>query len=185
MALVAALVLVTFVDLTDWTIPNEVTFPGMPLGVACAVVGMVYPESGLLYDDPLMSLVGLVIGGGALYLMDVLSLLLLKKRGMGFGDVKLMAMFGAFFGPLGVLVIIVIASLFGSIIGVIMIILTRGKPSAAPAAQPGETDDDAMTPGGHYLPFGPYLVLGCLAYIFYGPEIVQRYLDYLNVPGPM
>jgi leader peptidase (prepilin peptidase)/N-methyltransferase len=185
MAFVGAMVLVTFVDLTDWIIPNEVTFPGIPLGVVCALVAMIYPESGLLYDDPLMSFVGLLIGGGSLYLMDMLSLLLLKKRGMGFGDVKLMAMFGAFFGPLGVLVIIVIASFFGSAIGLTIIILSRGKPTELPETPEGEEDDDAMTPGGHYLPFGPYLVLGALAYLFYGPEIVQRYLDYISIQGPM
>ncbi len=185
MAFVAAMVLVTFVDLTDWIIPNEVTYPGIPLGVVCALVAMMYPGSGLLYDDPLMSFVGLLVGGGSLYLMDMISLLLLKKRGMGFGDVKLMAMFGAFFGPLGVLVIIVIASFFGSAIGLAMIALTRGKPTEAPKPADGEEDDDAMTPGGHYLPFGPYLVLGALAYLFYGPEIVRTYLDYISVQGPI
>jgi leader peptidase (prepilin peptidase)/N-methyltransferase len=185
MAFAAAMVLVTFVDLTDWTIPNEITFPGIPAGVVCAVVAMIYPESGLIYNDPLMSFVGLLVGGGSLYLMDLISLLLLKKRGMGFGDVKLMAMFGAFFGPLGVLVIIIIASFFGSAIGVTMILINRGKPAAPPESAQADDDDDAMTPGGHYLPFGPYLVLGALTYLFYGPEIVQRYLDYISVQGPM
>src|SRR3989304_5300826 len=47
MLLAAALVLVTFVDLTDWTIPNEVTFPGIPLGLAFAVLAMFYPASGM------------------------------------------------------------------------------------------------------------------------------------------
>ena len=40
-----------------------------------------------------------------------------------------------------------------------------------------------MTPGGHYLPFGPYIVLGGLIYLFFGPEIIERYLAYLQVPG--
>ncbi len=185
MAFVGAMVLVTFVDLTDWTIPNEITFPGIPAGVVCAVVAMMYPESGLIYNDPLMSFVGLLVGGGSLYLMDLISLLVLKKRGMGFGDVKLMAMFGAFFGPLGVLVIIIIASFFGSAIGLTMILITRGKPTAPPPPSNPDDEDDAMTPGGHYLPFGPYLVLGALTYLFYGPEIVARYLDYIRVQGPM
>jgi leader peptidase (prepilin peptidase)/N-methyltransferase len=185
MGLVAALVLVTFVDLADWTIPNEVTFPGIPLGVVFSLVAMLYPESGLLLDKPLMSFAGLVVGGGSLYLMDMISLLLLKKRGMGFGDVKLLAMLGAFFGPLGVLVIIVIASFFGSAIGIALILIRRGKPTRTPGPKEGEADDDVMTPGGHYLPFGPYLVMGGIVYLFYGPQIIQRYLEYINVPGAM
>ncbi len=185
MTLMAALVLVTFIDLADWTIPNEVTFPGMPLGIACSVVAMLYPESGLLLDKPLMSFVGLLVGGGSLYALDMLSLLIMKKRGMGFGDVKLLAMLGAFFGPLGVLVIVVISSFFGSAIGITMILITRGKPAQAPAPKDSEDDFDAMTPGGHYLPFGPYLVLGGITYVFYGPQIIQRYLEYINVPGAM
>ncbi len=185
MTLMAALVLVTFIDLADWTIPNEVTFPGMPLGIACSVVAMLYPESGLLLDKPLMSFVGLLVGGGSLYALDMLSLLIMKKRGMGFGDVKLLAMLGAFFGPLGVLLIVVISSFFGSAIGITMILITRGKRAQAPAPKDSEDDSDAMTPGGHYLPFGPYLVLGGITYVFYGPQIIQRYLEYINVPGAM
>lgn len=183
MVLAAALVLVTFIDLADWTIPNEVTFPGIPLGIVCSLVAMLYPESGLLLDDPLMSFLGLIIGGGSLWLLDIFSGLVFKKRGMGFGDVKLLAMLGAFFGPLGVLVIIVIGSFFGSAIGIAMILIKKGKPTDGPAPKEGEVDDDAMTPGGHYLPFGPFLVLGGLAHLFFGPQIIEAYLEYINVPG--
>lgn len=184
MVLAASLVLVTFVDLTDWTIPNEVTFPGMPLGVVCAVIAMVYPESGLLEVTPVESLLGLLIGGGVLYGLDMVSLLLMKKRGMGFGDVKLMAMLGAFFGPWGVLLTIIIASFFGSAVGITMIVLDRGKVTEK-KGNADEDDDDARTPGGHYLPFGPYIVLGGIVYLFFGPEIVQAYKDYLFVPGAL
>ncbi len=189
MLLVASLVLVTFIDLTDWTIPNEVTFPGMPLGIALAVVAMLYPASGLLLDKPIMSMIGLLVGGGVLYGLDMLSLLLLKKRGMGFGDVKLLAMLGAFFGPWGVLLTMVIASFFGSAIGLTLIVLGRatGEKEATEASEEtdDEEDEDAMTPGGHYLPFGPYIVLGGLIYLFFGPEIIERYLAYLQVQGPI
>lgn len=170
MLLAASLVLVTFIDLTDWTIPNEVTFPGMPIGIGLSVLAIVVPKSGLLLDDPVMSVAGLFLGGGILYGLDKISLLLLGKRGMGFGDVKLMAMLGAFFGPQGVLLIIVIASLLGSVIGIAVIALERGKEKVE-----GET--------GHYLPFGPYIVLGGLIYMFFGPQIIDAYLEMLDVPG--
>jgi leader peptidase (prepilin peptidase)/N-methyltransferase len=170
MLLVASLVLVTFVDLTDWTIPNEVTFPGMPLGVVFAVLAMMVPDTGLLLDEPLMALIGLFLGGGVLYGLDLLSLLLLKKRGMGFGDVKLLAMLGAFFGPWGVLLTIVISSFFGSVIGITLIAINKGK----------ETDVGEKNIG-HYLPFGPYIVLGGLVYLFVGPQIIELYIGYIGV----
>jgi leader peptidase (prepilin peptidase) / N-methyltransferase len=170
MLMAASLVLVTFIDLTDWTIPNEITFPGMPLGVVCAVVAMMVPDTGLMLDKPLMAIVGLFLGGGVLYALDMISLLVLKKRGMGFGDVKLLAMLGAFFGPAGVFMIIMISSFFGSIIGVTMIVINNGK----------ETDVGEKNIG-HYLPFGPYIVLGGLVYMFVGPQIIDLYLGYIGI----
>ncbi len=171
MALAASLVLVTFIDLADWTIPNEVTFPGMPIGIAFSVVAMFYPESGLLLDNPFMAIGGLFLGGGVLYGLDKLSLLMLGKRGMGFGDVKLMAMLGAFFGPQGVLLILVMASLIGSVIGVGMIVFKRSFEGA-----PEE---------GHYLPFGPYIALGGIVYLFIGPQMIAAYVNYLDIPGAL
>ncbi len=189
MLLAASLVLVTFVDLTDWTIPNEVTFPGIPIGIGCAVIAMVYPASGLLLDNPLFSILGVLVGGGVLYGLDLLSLLFLKKKGMGFGDVKLMAMLGAFFGPWGVLLILVVASFIGSAIGVTLILAGRSKGGAddgeGASDREADEDDDVMTPGGHYLPFGPYIVLGGIVYLFFGPEIITKYMAYIQVQGPM
>ena len=183
MLLAASLVLVTFVDLTDWTIPNEVTFPGIPVGVGCAVTAMVYPDSGLLLDRPLWSMLGVLVGGGVLYGLDLGSLLILKKRGMGFGDVKLMAMLGAFFGPWGVLLIMVIASFIGSAVGLALILVGRASADDDTESKSAEDDEDAMTPGGHYLPFGPYIVLGGIVYLFFGPEIIERYMNYVTMPG--
>lgn len=167
MALSAGLVLVTFVDFDDWTIPNEVTFPGIPIGIACSLVEMFYPESGFYVPGPFVpvfnSLLGALVGGGALYVLDKLSLVLLKKRGMGFGDVKLAAMLGAFFG-LGVLLIIMLASVIGSIVGVAMIAV-KGR----------QTEEQE----GHYLPFGPYLSLAGLIVMFLGRSIIETYQSYL------
>lgn len=175
MALAAALVLVTFVDLTDWTIPNEVTYPGIPIGVVCAVILEAYPESGLHCEGALSpvfnSLIGVVVGGGSLYLLDKLSLLLLKKRGMGFGDVKLLAMLGAFFGYQSVILIIMLASVLGSVVGVALILLARAKT---------EVDGEAAAEGGHYLPFGPYLSVAGLVAMFAAPQIFAAYASYMD-----
>jgi leader peptidase (prepilin peptidase)/N-methyltransferase len=177
MILAASLVVVTFVDLDDMTIPNEITMPGMPIGLGLSVVAMMVEGSGLILDDPIMSIAGLFLGGGLLYALDWISLWVFKKRGMGFGDVKLLAMLGAFFGVKGVVLIIVLASFFGSIIGISMILISRKQKVI--------TDDDGEENVGYYLPFGPYIVLGGLVYMFVGPKIVDMYIEFATVPGAM
>jgi leader peptidase (prepilin peptidase)/N-methyltransferase len=180
MLLAASLVLVTFVDLTDWTIPNEVTFPGIPLGIVCSVIMLYYPESLLHVEGPFElpiynSILGVVAGGGTLWLLDKISLLLLKKRGMGFGDVKLLAMLGAFFGLYGVLIIIFIASVLGAVIGLAVVYAHK------PKGDEGEQESEGIS--GHYLPFGPYLALAGVIYMLYGPDIIAKYLSVLPPAG--
>ena len=138
MLLVAALVLVTFVDLADWTIPNEVTYPGIPLGVALAVVAMGYPDSGLVLDNVFAAVRGVLLGGGLLYLLDVGSLAVLGKRGMGFGDVKLLAMLGAFLGAWpNMIVTIALAACLGTVVGLAVIGFDRRKRGGPADAKAG------------------------------------------------
>lgn len=188
MVLSAALVIVTFQDLADWTIPNEITFPGIPLGLGLAVLAMFLGEgTGLRVLDPIDSIAGILLGGGILYALDRITVLVLKKPGMGFGDVKLLAMLGAFFGWQGVLGILVIASMVGSIVGVIVIALTRSQAPAASTAE-GETahqgneveGEEDITLAGHYLPFGPYLALGGVVWMLIGPELLERYIEFIR-----
>ncbi len=195
MALCAALVIVTFQDLADWTIPNEITFPGIPIGLALALVGMVYPDSMLRVTDPINAVIGMALGGGFLYALDRVTVLLLKKPGMGFGDAKLLAMLGAFFGWKGFLLILMLGAITGSIVGGLMIAYFRfrGEKEESPAPEADEaTDDesgeeaagsdDEITLEGHYLPFGPYLALGGLLYMFFGPELIDWWLGLTSAP---
>jgi len=167
MVLCASLVLVTFIDLTDWTIPNEVTYPGIPLGIGLSLVGMFWPASGLVVTDVLSALGGALLGGGILYALDKIALLVWKKPGMGFGDVKLLAMLGAFMGVIGVPIIIMIASVIGSIVGITMVVVQKRKG----------VENDA-----HYLPFGPYLALAGLVYLFFGQDLIALYTGLMRVP---
>jgi len=168
----AAMVVVTFVDLTDWTIPDEVTLPGIPIGITAAIIGMFLPQTGLqvpgLNEDVFDSLLGVVLGGGSLWLLDKISIALLNKPGMGFGDVKLNAMLGAFLGWKGVIVVIIVASLIGSVVGISMILAQRLR---------GEEDSAA-----HYLPFGPYLALAGLVTLFIGSAVIEFYLGLMELP---
>jgi len=193
MLLAAAMVVVTFQDLADWTIPNEITLPGVPVGLALSVVAMMMPSSGLRVIHPFDALAGIALGFSILYGLDRIAILILKKPGMGFGDVKLMAMLGAFIGWQGVLGTLMLASVLGSTIGlsVILYFKLKGTPDAGQApdetpdaegepAQADEESDDGISLGAHYLPFGPYIAIAGLVYLFVGPELLALYLQSLG-----
>jgi len=184
MLLSAALVLATFVDFTDGTIPDEVSLPGIPIGIACSVLFMLYPRSGLSVMGPfelpvVNSLVGALVGGVILFALDKGALLLLKKPGMGFGDVKLIAMLGAFFGLYGAVLIIIIASFIGSFVGIVLILAGKLQKVPAPGdeeTEKGKTDKPVL---GHYLPFGPYLALAGVVVMLAGSAIIDFYFNTL------
>jgi leader peptidase (prepilin peptidase)/N-methyltransferase len=189
----AAMVIVTFQDFADWTIPNEITLPGIPIGIVLALAGMAWGHSsGLRVTDVFDALAGAALGGGILLALDRITVLLLKKPGMGFGDVKLLAMIGAFMGWRGALGTLVIASMVGSLVGLGMILYfkVRGQEKTSGAEPESESSaeekpassEEEITLEGHYLPFGPYLAMGAIIYMLIGPEIIQRYFSLLD-PG--
>ena len=87
---VAALVAITFIDLDHQIIPNVISLPGIPIGFAASFL-----IPWLSWSD---SLLGALVGGGSLWLVARGYQLLTKVEGMGMGDVKLLAMIGAFLG---------------------------------------------------------------------------------------
>jgi leader peptidase (prepilin peptidase)/N-methyltransferase len=104
------------------------------------------------------SLIGLLAGGGSLYLVAVAYEALTKREGMGGGDVKLLAMIGAWLGWKAVLFTLFFASLSGTLIGgAAMLLQKQGRQYA--------------------IPFGPFLAFGALAYLFFGPQLIDWYLN--------
>lgn len=144
----SSLVVITFIDLAHQIIPDVITLPGIPLSFLAA--------STLLPTGWLNSLAGLLLGGGLFYLIAWLSLLLLKKEGMGGGDIKLVAMIGALLGWQEVLLAIFSASVAGSVVG-LLLVGTRLRGRSDP------------------IPFGPFLVLGALIALFFGNNILDWY----------
>lgn len=154
--LCSALVAITFIDLDHQIIPDSISLPGIPLGFAASfVIGDLYHVGAVL--GWLNSLLGILLGGGSLLLVALLYEKITGNEGMGGGDIKLLAMMGAFLGWRSVPFIIFAGSLVGSVVG-ISIMLIRKKDSKLA------------------IPFGPYLALGALLYIFYGRQIITWYL---------
>jgi leader peptidase (prepilin peptidase)/N-methyltransferase len=148
--LFSALLVITFIDLDYKIIPNEITLPGIVIGLIAAA--LVLPQG--FWN----SFLGLLLGGGLFYLIADLSQRILKQEGMGGGDIKLIAMIGAFLGWQSVLLTIFIGALLGSVVG-LFLIMVSGKGRRTP------------------IPFGPFLSVGALTALFWGSEILLWYFS--------
>jgi leader peptidase (prepilin peptidase)/N-methyltransferase len=146
----SALTAITFIDLDHQIIPDRITLPGIVLG---AIAGAT-----VLPPGPINALIGLVLGGGFFYLIAVLSLAILKKEGMGGGDIKLVAMIGAILGWEEVLLAIFCAAISGSVVGMTLI-ATKQRDRTEP------------------IPFGPFLAAGAMVSLFWGNDIVEWYFN--------
>ena len=157
----AAIVLVAFIDLDHRIIPNEVTIPGI---VLAPILSVLFPTlhqfapdlfAGDRADALVSSLMGIVLGGGHIWLLGLFGKALFGKEAMGFGDVKLMAMVGGLLGWFPAVMATPVAACFGSVIGIVIVLKTKD----------------------HYLPFGPFLAIGTVLMIFYG-ALVFAYFEW-------
>jgi len=150
----------SMIDFDHKLLPDFVTVGGMVLGVTSSVAGFLAFGSVVFV---LHSLSGLVFGFGLLWLIRYLGSKAFKREAMGLGDVFLMGAVGALFGPFAVLATLILSSVFGSIVGVGMVLLSKTK-------------------FGRFveIPYGPYICLGCLVWMFCGPELVAWYVNLLK-----
>ena len=149
----AALLIVTFIDIDHRIIPNVITLPGIPI---CFAASFALPT--INYREALL---GILIGGGSLFLVAWIYSLITKKEGMGGGDIKLLAMMGAIVGWQGVLFTIFLASLVGTLAGLAAMLQSRKGMKLA-------------------VPFGPFLSIGSITYIFFGTPLITWYFNLLG-----
>lgn len=144
----AALVVISGIDLDHYIIPDCISLPGIVVGFGCSFA--------LPWLDPGDSLLGIALGGGSLWLVAWLYQLLTRQTGMGLGDVKLLAAIGAFMGWQAILPVIFLSSLAGTLVGVPLMLYTRQGRKLA-------------------LPFGPFIALGALVWLLFGPWLWHWY----------
>nr|HID58027.1 prepilin peptidase [Desulfobacterales bacterium] len=142
---IASLLVITFIDIDYTIIPDAITVPGIFAGFLTSFI-----SSQVTYKE---SLLGVLLGGGSLYIVAWTYHLLTGKEGMGGGDIKLLAMIGAFLGWHAVLFTIFVASVLGTLSGLTIMLFSGGDLRLA-------------------IPFGPFLALGAMAYLFIGPVII-------------
>lgn len=140
----SSLVVLSMIDLYYKILPDIITIPGIILGIALSLF--------ILPVGIKNSIAGFLIGGGLFYIVAIVS-----RGGMGGGDIKLIAMIGAFLGWKDVIITIMLASFTGAVVGVMMMIfLGKGRKYA--------------------IPFGPFLALGGMISLFFSEAIIEWYL---------
>jgi len=147
-ALICALIIIIYIDLDHQIIPDIISLPGILIGFLAS-----FPLDPLTCLD---SIYGILLGGGLLFMIACGYYLITRKEGMGGGDIKLLAMIGAFLGWQGVFFTIFVASVTGTLVGCLLMLFARKDLKFA-------------------LPFGPFLSIGAIAYLFLGPQLIAWY----------
>lgn len=149
-AFLSALIVITFIDIDHQIIPDAISLPGILVGVGAAFI-----PGNLAWTD---SILGVLVGGGILFAIAEGYFRLTGREGMGGGDVKLLAMIGAFLGWRAVPVTLMVASLSGTLLGLAMM-MRRGEGRQMA------------------IPFGPFLAAGAVVALFAGEPLMTWYLN--------
>lgn len=148
------LIALTFIDIDHMLLPDQLTLPLVWLALIASVFGIttVTPEE---------AIIGAACGYLSLWSIFWLFKLITGKEGMGYGDFKLLAVFGALLGWQSLLTIILLSSVVGAVIGIILLSI-QGKDKATP------------------IPFGPYLAIAGWVTLLWGEHIQQYYFNTLG-----
>lgn len=151
-----ALIAMSFIDIDHQLLPDDITLPFLWLGLLLSLFGF--------YTDMHSAIIGAIAGYLSLWLVYHTFKLITGKEGMGFGDFKLFALFGAWLGWQSLPLILIFSSLVGAITGISMILL-MGRDRQLP------------------IPFGPYLAAAGWIALLWGSDITQAYLQSIT-PTP-
>ncbi len=155
LVMISGFIVATFVDFGHRIIPDEVSIGGMIVGL---IFSLLIPQLQGVDSHFLglgLSLLGLLVGGGTIYLMGVIGDFVFKKETMGGGDVKLMGMVGAFMGWKLALLTFFLAPFFGAGFGIVEKIRTKDSTIA----------------------YGPFLIMGAVVSLFWGDRIINFILN--------
>ncbi|MCX7738701.1 MAG: prepilin peptidase [Hydrogenothermaceae bacterium] len=150
---VGSMIALTFIDIEFKIIPDQINFGGLFVGLVFSVVKSIKEVS---FEPVISAIVGSLVGAGFLFFIAYLYLKIRGIEGLGMGDVKLLTFIGSYTGWFGSLFTIFFGSLVGAVVGVVLIKL--------------------MKKDYYYeIPFGPFLALAGLIYLFFGEYIEKFY----------
>lgn len=149
-----SLISLSFIDIDHQLLPDSITLPLVWLGLFLSIFAV--------YTDTESSIIGAIAGYLSLWTVYQLFKLATGKEGMGYGDFKLLALFGAWLGWQYIILIILLSSLVGAVIGIAMVLLTK---------------KDHNIP----IPFGPYLAAAGWLALLWGDQINALYLNAIGL----
>ena len=166
-AFVATLVALAYIDLDTWLLPHQITWP--LLGA-----GLVSPSwnPSLSWSE---AAIGAAAGFAAFAAVALAGEKILRRETMGWGDVWLLAGIGAWLGWPALLPVILLSALQGAVVGSLMLAFRREPQSAPPRPPDVPPSDDDWVPPRHAVPYGPFLALGALEYLFVGERLVAAW----------
>jgi len=187
---VGGLIVGAFIDIETYIIPDEITIGGVVVGfVASIIVPSLHGET-FLFLSGYKSMLGILIGSALVLWIAIFGELIFRKEAMGFGDVKLTAMIGAFFGWQGAVFALAAACVIGSVVGSFWIILSRERRAVARESSAAgacynldawsirdEMDTHAMRSS---IPFVPFLALAAVLWIFVREYVSMWYAPLLK-----
>ena len=142
----AILIVISFIDLDHQIIPDVLSLPGIPIFFLAAIFIVKIPWH--------EAVIGLLIGGGMLFLIAFIYQFITKREGMGGGDIKLLAMIGGFLGWKSLIFILLFSSFAGALVGLALMIIKKTDMKYA-------------------VPFGPFLSAAAVAFIFWGDAFMR------------
>jgi leader peptidase (prepilin peptidase)/N-methyltransferase len=173
-AFVMALIVITYIDLEHMIIPNAITYPGVVVGLLYSGLTSDYDTLKFLIENMqynflyilfvfdeikiFSSILGAIIGSGSLLLIGFIYKNVRKIDGLGLGDVKLMAMVGAFLGWRSIIFVALVSSLIGTVVGLSVILYKKNDLKYA-------------------IPFGPFISFAGALYCFSGDLSLDYFLD--------
>jgi leader peptidase (prepilin peptidase) / N-methyltransferase len=149
-----ALIALSVIDIKHTLLPDDITLPFLWLGLLLSIPGV--------HAAPVEAILGAALGYASLYAIFYIFKLITGKEGMGFGDFKLFALFGAWLGWQALPGIILLSSLVGAVTGIAMIVFA-GRNKQLP------------------IPFGPFLSVAGWLYLMYGTTINNWYLNLMRI----
>ncbi len=149
------MIALALIDAEHFLLPDKITLPGIVVGIAVQPLLPVTPESP--WPGPLGALLGAAVGAAILLAAYGAWWLIRREEGLGLGDVKMLALIGAFLGWRGVVVALLLGAFSGAFLGLSMMAAGRGGMRSQ-------------------LPFGTFLAVGGVVALFFGPELVSIYL---------
>lgn len=149
-----ALIALSVIDIRHTLLPDDITLPFLWLGLLLSIQG--------IHTTPVDAILGAALGYGSLYAVFHAFKWITGKDGMGFGDLKLFALFGAWLGWQALPGIILLSSLVGAVTGIALILFV-GRNRQLP------------------IPFGPFLSVAGWLYLMYGKAINNAYLNWMKI----